>query len=675
MKSLNHCQPYLSLLKYSIVIIFLLLTVNTIKAQYVDNKASDKFKSSGEWHFEGHLGEYIDTIAEKRILNLDNWNTIYPETEEAFRLREDDKNYPKSGEWRGEFWGKYLLSVIAACRYYHSDELKSRVATSVKGLLSTQDKNGYIGTYAHSEFLEGNNWNVWSRKYTLWGLVEAWDLLKDPVIIKAARRFADHLISEIGPGTVEIVKTGNFYGMPSSSILYPMVKLYNATGEKKYLEYAEYIVKQWSEHPDGWPDILNKGLSGKPVHTWFPKTDPYDWGKGYEFTSCVEGMVELYKVTGTKQYLIAAMNIHSVLAEWERTPVGSVSFNDKYVGSTGIINTVSEICDAVYWNRLSFELFKQTGDEKYIDEIERTLYNSLLCAFNPEGTWGLRRLRMSHTHIPAQNHFLQHHQCCTDNLPRGLFQAAEAVLTTKNGDIYLSLFSEGEGDIALPSGRKTHVKIEGDFLKNAGIRTIISLDQAEHFGFVIRIPKWSNQPIVKVNGILQNGTISDRWMKINRTWKNGDSIDISFNLSLRWETFDMTKSASIFHKIDFYDNEWAKLKFAGGSNKVNNQRYEHVNSLSVNDALPQKPAVTFFYGPLALARDIRVTVADVFSTIEDPSLSKNISFRSIDSPSGIWKAFEFDLGNDKRMKFCDFSSAGNTWDKLSLFNTWCILKK
>ena len=558
--------------------------------------------TTGDWHFSGHLGEYIDKISRQRILDLNNWNMIYPETEEAFRLREDDKNYPNKGEWRGEFWGKYILSAIATCRYYHSDELKGRIANAVKNLLLTQDANGYIGTYAHADFIFGNNWNVWNQKYTLWSLIEAWELLEDKTILTSAMQFADHLITEVGPSSEGIVKTGNFYGMPSSSILYPMLKLYNATGERKYLEYSEYIVEQWAKHPEGLPDILNMGLSGKPVHVWFPETDPYDWGKGYEFTSCVEGLVELYKVTGSENYLNAAKNIHSVLVDWERSPVGSVSFNDKYVGSRGIINTVSEICDAVYWNRLSFALFKQTGDEKYIDEIERTLYNSLLCAFNTEGTWGLRRLRMSHIHIPAHNDFLLYHQCCVDNLPRGLFQAAEAALCTSNSNVYLSLFNKGEGSIDLPSGKKIQLKLEGDFLSNSVVRATLSTEGPEQFSLFIRIPYWSKETSIRVNGIAQKEKISENLMKINRIWKNGDLIDISFDLAVRWEAFDTTKSASLFHKIDFYDNEWAKMNFIYGTNKDNNRRYEHIKSLSINDALPQKPAVVFFYGPIALAQ-------------------------------------------------------------------------
>lgn len=679
---------YFLLRYFWLIIIITFQFTNRISAQQSNDKAPYEALSSCEWHFGGHLGEYFDRIAEKRILNLDNWNMIYPETEEAFRLREDDKDYPVGGNWIGMFWGDYLLSTIAACRYYHSDDLKNRIAAAVKGVLSTQEDNGYIGTYAHSDFVDGTyNWNVWNSKYTLWCLVESWELLGDETILTSAKRLTDYLISVVGPGAVDIVKTGNFYGIASSAILQPIVKLYTATGERKYLDYAEYIVNQWGvKYPEGLShkgkkspciyDILNKGLSGVPVHKWFPdpECDPNDWAKTYEFTSCVEGLVELYKATGEKQYLEAAKNIHAGIVNWERSPVGSVSFNDKYVGSAGLINTISEICDAVYWNRLSFALFEVTGDEKYIEEIERTLYNSLLCGFNIDGTWGLRRLRMSHIHIPGQNQWLQHHQCCTDNLPRGLFQAAEsALLTTNNGNIYLSLFNEGQGDAMLPSGRKIHIQIDGDFFSTSGIRTTLSLDQAEQFGFVIRMPKWSKQTTVKVNGVIQRGNTSDNWMMINRMWKDGDIIEISFELEVRWETFDTTKFTASYHDLDFYENIWARWQYVKGDNEENNRRFKHITGLSADDALPAKPAVTFFYGPIALARDVRVTGPDVFFPVRDPNDAGFISIRPVQAPLGIWKVFELDLGEGQNIKFCDFSSAGNTWSKDSQFNTWCII--
>ena len=627
-----------------------------------------------EWHFSGHLGKYIDRIADNRILNETCWNTIYLETEEAFRLHEDDLNYPRKGEWRGEFWGRYILSAIAASHYYHSDELESRIKKAVEGLLSTQDENGYIGTYEHSDFVIGNNWNLWSRKYTLWGLIEAWELLQDEKILLSAEKFADHLISEVGPGATDIVQTGNFYGLASTSILYPMVKLFKITGEKKYLDYSDYIVRQWAEHPEGLPDILNKGLTGKPLHKWFPENDPYEWAKGSELLSCVEGLSELFTVTENRQYLEAAENIHSALVKWERTPIGSLGFNDKYAGANTLINTLSEICDVVYWNRLSFKLFQLTGKEKYISEIERSLYNSLLCAYNTEGTWGLRRLRMSHIHIPAQNHFLKHHQCCVENVPRGLFLAAEAALTNRGNNIYLSLFSEGEGKVALPSGNTATFKLEGDFLKEESVGLTFSSEHSERFRFYVRNPHWSAATTFFINGKKYEGKSSGNWTIIDRDWQDGDKLAINFNMKVWWETFNTDKFEATFHEIPFYEKEWAKFKFSGATDEDKIRKYGHVVSLPVEEALPHKSAVTFFYGPIALARDVRITDGDIFAPVQFSEKSNLVKIRSVKPQKGIWETFELNLGQGQKINFCDFSSAGNTWDDNSKFNTWCILK-
>ncbi len=59
--------------------------------------------------------------------------------------------------------------------------------------------------------------------------------------------------------------------------------LYRATNNAKYLDYALYIVGQWSKHPEGAPDLLHKGLAGEPIHTWF--SEPYEWAKSYEMVS------------------------------------------------------------------------------------------------------------------------------------------------------------------------------------------------------------------------------------------------------------------------------------------------------------------------------------------------------------------------------------------------------
>lgn len=648
------------------------LLILFFNGNYVNGRATKSVNdsTSAEWQFKGHLGKTIDKIAQNRIIDKTQWDIIYPETEEAFKLKEDDKTYPKFGAWRGEFWGKYMLSAIAAAKYYQSEELKNRIKNATYSFISLMDENGYLGTYKRSDFVTGNNWNVWGQKYTLWGLVEAWELTGEKDFLAAAEKVANHLFTEVGPGQIDIIKTGNFYGMPSTSILQPMVKLYNCTKNKKYLDYAEYIVKQWSQHPEGLPDILNKGLSGKPVHHWFPEKDPMNWAKGYEFTSCVEGLVELYKVTKNENYLTAAKKIHAVLVKYERSPVGSVSFNDKYVGSAGLINTVAEICDAVYWNRLSFELYQITGDVKYVDEMERTLYNSLLCAFNPEGTWGLRRLRTSHIHIPAQNHFLYHHQCCTDNLPRGLFQAAEFAVTAKKDTLFINLFNEGEGKVFI-NNQPIGISIKGDFLTDSKIDLELTPKKEMNFVLAVRNPDWSSNTSIESKGPANTPAMVNGYIISDKKWAKTNIVSIRFKIDPRWENFEPEKFDDSFHNIAFYNKFWAQMKFLGGTNKAINEKYKHVDTLSVNDALPQADAVMFFYGPIALARDIRVSKNNIFSKIAIPD-RKKLSITMLPEKENFWKLFKIDFGNGKNEIFCDFSSAGNTWDKTSTFNTWCL---
>lgn len=57
----------------------------------------------GSVRWRGHLGERLDLISRARITSPVAWERLYPETEDAFRLREDDRDHPRAGQWRGEF--------------------------------------------------------------------------------------------------------------------------------------------------------------------------------------------------------------------------------------------------------------------------------------------------------------------------------------------------------------------------------------------------------------------------------------------------------------------------------------------------------------------------------------------------------------------------------------------
>lgn len=622
---------------------------------------------TGDWHFGGFLGRRIDTLTGARICSDFARSEIHGETVEAFRKRIDDRMDPDSGYWQGEFWGKWILSAIAACRYYDDDQLRDLIAESVQAIMDTQDPDGYIGTYSESGFVEAvgdkMNWNVWCRKYTLWGLLGCHDLLGDDAILDAAARLTDHLLGQVGPGKTDIIRTGRMYGLPSTSILTPVVWLYRLTGHERYLEFGRYIVDQWSRHPEGPPDLLRRGLSGEPIHTWFPR--PQDWAKSYEFISCAEGLLHLYRVTGEDSYLEAVRNIHHNIRRWERSPVGSVSFNDKFVGSRRLINTVAEICDAVYWNRLSFELLRLTGEAHYAEEIERTLYNALLCGMKPDGTWALRRLRLSHRHLPSPRHCnLQHHHCCLDNLPRGLLQPARMALMRDEEGIRCALLNPGRGTVRTPSGREVAVRIRGTYPENGRVVISLASKEPEWFALKLRIPAWSRHTRITVNGESAGAAPAGEWKTLARTWRPGDEVEMRLDMRVRTERFDPSHLAPDGALVEWSEEEWANMRDTGP--------YPSPPPLTTADALPHRQAVAFCRGPLVLSRDVRVGDEDLFDPLPADFPPDNPgALRPTTPPDQVWQSFDLETAGGT-IPLCDFASAGNTWDEESKFNTWQI---
>ncbi len=621
----------------------------------------------GNWKFTGIVGQRIDTVCEKRILSEFANTEIYPETEDAFRERKDDTVPNERKGWRGEFWGKYMVSVIAACRYYQSDELREQIRKRVKGLISTQDENGYIGTYADSMDFGRGTWNIWCRKYTLWGLMEAYELLGDQDIVEAAEKFMDHLISEVGPDAAHITDTGQFGGLPSSSILGPVVMLYRASGKKKYLDYALWMIGDWTgDQAELYADLVGMALSGRPIHVW--KEEPWEWAKGYEFLSVGEGMLELYRETGNTDLLDAAIRIYESIIEWERSPAGTVTFNDKFMKSKYLINVLSELCDSVYWNRYLFQLYTLTGECHYMDEIERTFCNSLLCGMNINGDWGIRRQRFSHQHIPSHQHFLKFHQCCMDNMPRGLLQYGESVLFTGSDGLYINLFHEGKGSAILDSGNCVDIRIEGDVLADGKLSIAVAPEQEEEFTLFLRIPGWSTENGICVNSLSPETAVSGEYCRIMRNWKQGDVISVCFDMSIHTDFFDPERIPEDDPNLEFHRDHWKNVTYLG-KNGMENHCPEGMIAAS-EDLRDQEDAVIFNYGPRVLSRDIRLDDGDIFDSISRGDTEGEIQITDSDPVKDIQSVYELEFKSGKKMKFCDHVSAGNTWDKRSIFNTW-----
>lgn len=573
---------------------------------------------------EGFLGSKINLCIEKRI-----------KTQDPAYLTEPFTHRTETHLWQTEFWGKWILSAIAAYQYNQDPELLSKIKDAVSLLLKTQSPDGYIGNYTPEAQLQ--HWDIWGRKYTLLGLLHYYEISKDKIALAAAQKLADHLLTQVGPGKANIVKTGNYQGMPSSSILEPMVLLYRITGKKEYLDFSKYIVTQW-ETPDG-PQLISKALKGIPVADRFPH--PKSWWswengqKAYEMMSCYEGLLDLYRVTGNADYLKAVELAVQTIIESEINIAGSgTAFECFYHGAslqtTPTYHTM-ETCVTFTWMKLCFNLLRLTGKPEYADQIEKTTYNALLASMKYDGSQIAKYSPLEGTRQQGEEQCSMHINCCNANGPRAFTMLPNYALLFSGKEIFVNLYSQMSSTFPISKNNNVSLKINTDYPVTDRIEIIVSPQKQEVFSLNLRIPEWSSKSEVYINGVKQQDIKAGSYYKLARKWTAGDKVSLKLDLQ-------------------------GKL--------ITRQGFQ-----------------VMIRGPVVLARDSRFNDGFVDETaIIQQNDSIVILQPAPDKPDNVWMAFtaplvlgtdlEGEYKNPHPVHFCDFGSAGNDWNRTSRYRVW-----
>lgn len=590
------------------------------------NTVKDKMSSlePSSVRIGGYLGGKMDLVIEKRIKAQDVDHLIEP-----FRHRNETRM------WQSEFWGKWIQGAIAAYDYNHDPELLAILKNAVSGLLATQTPDGYIGNYSPDARLE--QWDIWGRKYTLLGLLAYYDLTGDREALKGASRVADNLLTQVGPGKAEIVKTGNYRGMPSSSILEPVVYLYRRTGEKKYLDFAQYIADSW-ETENG-PKLVSKALAGVPVSERFPHPESwwsYENGqKAYEMMSCYEGLLELYRITGKQEYVSAVVKAVDNIIEQEINIAGSgsafecfyhgVKFQDQPTYHT------METCVTMTWMKLCFNLLRLTQDPKYADQIEKSTYNALLASLKGDGSQIAKYSPLGGIRHAGEEQCGMHINCCNANGPRAFMMLPLVAAMGNGSEIFVNLYGESRIQIPLTGKNKVVLEQSSGYPVTNEVEMNVNPDKSEPFTLAFRIPSWSENTEVTVNGEKVKEVKPGSYLKLNRTWNKYDKVVLKFDLS-------------------------GKLVTLGNSQAI-------------------------LRGPVVLARDTRFSDGFIYdaAVIREEKGKVNLE-PSQNIPEGIWMSFtapmvlgtdlEGEFRNPRQVSFCDFASAGNTWGEDSRYRVW-----
>ena len=334
----------------------------------------------GSWNYTGEYDRAARFVEEHQVMNPALWTTFV----EQFRVQLDAED----GGWRGEYYGKMMRGACWIYKYTKNEKLYRTLDATVRYLLSCQEENGRISSYKQDG--EFGYWDMWCRKYVMLGSQYFYEICKDEEfkaeIITVLNRHLDYIIDHIGEGEGQIdildSTTHNPWtwgALNSSSILEPVVRQYWLTGEKKYLDFASYIVKRGGSK---WGNIYKLAIEGKKAPYEYPVT------KAYEATSFFEGVLEYYRATGDEDAKAAYINFMAKVVETDLTVIGCSGCTHELFDHSSLVQTEvndevkQETCVTVTLMKAFYQALCLTGEAKYAEAMERSGYNAMLGAVN-----------------------------------------------------------------------------------------------------------------------------------------------------------------------------------------------------------------------------------------------------------------------------------------------------
>ncbi|MEN8157950.1 MAG: beta-L-arabinofuranosidase domain-containing protein [Bacteroidota bacterium] len=597
----------------------------------------------------GYVGSRMDSCIQNGVMRVD-----YGLYSAPFRDHTDHI----SPNFKGEFWGKWYTSAMLGYGYQPEDEYREIIESSLKEILATQERDGRISSYPRENTFE--LWDIWGRKYVILGLVANYEQTGNKKVLKAAAGVVDELIEIAGPGKTKLTETGLqvLGSMSATSVLEPVVLVYKYTGDKKYLDFAEFMVSQWSE-PNAYTDrgmnLIEDALAGVPP---LLISSP----KGYEMMSCFEGVCELYRATGNKLYLDAAVSFGKSLLEREIMIVGSGSSTELWCDGvfrqTELLEQPMETCVTATWMKFAYQLLRLTGDPVWADQMEITLYNALIGAMNESGNWWAYYSPLKGERIPSPMQVPQcHSSCCVANGPRGLLTVPLWSVMLDDAGPVINLYNQGEWRQTLHNGTLVSLVQETRYPEEGEIGITVNQKSDVNYTISLRIPEWSRQTELSVNGERVEVT-PGTYAKIERLWSDGDRISLALDMRGR------------------------VIQAPGNINEMAVMRGPVVLAL---DSRVIEPAG---YNIWLLPEDTEWEHKDDFGGLKyvlPEQVNESGEERYIEltpaeeKPDGVWMAFEVPFlhkithffGHEvKPQVMFDYASAGNGYSEESLFRVW-----
>lgn len=475
----------------------------------------------------------------------------------AAHLKDPSKVFEVEGVMGYSFDDTDPYKTIEGASYilqtYPDKKLQNYVDSVVNIIGAAQEPDGYLYTARTQNPGHPHPWagdkrwcleeDLSHELYNLGHLCEAavahYQATGSKKLLDIAKRYADCVCREVGPNQ------GQSCVVPGHQIAeMGLAKLYLATGEKKYLDEAKFLLDY-----RGKTTIVHEySQAHKPVIQQDEAV-----GHAVRAAYMYAGMADVAALTGDKDYIAAIDKIWDNIVSkklYITGGIGATSSGEAFGPNYYLPNMSAycETCAAIGNVYVNYRLFLLHGDSKYYDVLERSLYNGLISGVSLDGGGFF---------YPNPLESMGQHQrqpwfgcaCCPSNICRFIPSLPGYIYAVKDRNVYVNLFLSNKSDLTV-AGKKVSLEQKTDYPWSGNIAVTVNDNKAGNFAMKIRIPGWvKNQPVpsnlysynddkhlsykVLVNGVEEGKLDQDGYFTISRNWKKGDKVEIAFEMQPR----------------------------------------------------------------------------------------------------------------------------------------------
>jgi len=495
----------------------------------------------------------------------------------------NDSKGAKDGEITGHsaFDSDVYKALEGACYTLgHCDDptLSQRVGGILDRIVAAQEPDGYLISYFTAKEPQ-NKWANLRLNHEMYNAghffefaVAHHQLTGETKALDAAKRFADHMDKTFGPN-----KRYDVDGHQEVELA--LVKLYRATGEKRYLDLCRFFLEERG-HLHGterkpFTEVIPRGdpphVPGETMQEWRRKKWSMRNGRMQDHKPVLE-QTEAVGHAVRAGYMYAAM---TDLARFSEAPeyakvvrllwddivrckfyltggLGTAQYGDEGFGDPYLLpnNTYCESCASMASVLWCHRMNLMDGDAKYADVMELTLYNSAISGLALSGK-GFFYQNPLETRKGAERSDWIGLACCPTSHARFTPQVGGLIYARKAGKIYVNLYASGEATIDIGNRKMVKITQETDYPWEGKIKLTITPEQPSEFDLCVRIPGWAlGNPVpsdlyrfasteampvsLKINGkAVEAKPGQDGYVHLTRSWKIRDEVTLDLPMPVR----------------------------------------------------------------------------------------------------------------------------------------------